>query len=261
LGAEQGVTGDELHRDAASEPDELESRLKQVVPWGRSFAEYVEMFSLSESDLGGRILDCGGGPASFNAEATARGLRVVSFDPIYAFTVEAVAARVEETYDVIMAGVEAERDRFVWDRMGSPARLGEVRLAAMHCFLEDFDAGLREERYIAASLPSLPFETGEFDLALCSHLLFLYSDGLSRRFHVDAIEEMLRVAGRVRVFPLLDMGGRTSAHLRPVIEELRTEAAVVRIVPTPYEFQRGGDRMLVVEAVGAPAHADAADGG
>ncbi len=45
-------------------------KLENVVPWGRSLAEYICMFDLCPSDLQGYILDCGGGPASFNAELT-----------------------------------------------------------------------------------------------------------------------------------------------------------------------------------------------
>ena len=47
--------------------------LEKVVPWGRSFAEYIRMFSLTEEDLEKRILGCGDGPASFNAELTKKG--------------------------------------------------------------------------------------------------------------------------------------------------------------------------------------------
>ena len=56
--------------------------LDQVVPWGRSFAEYRRMFALSDADLGLTIVGCGDGPASFNAEATALGATVISCDPI-----------------------------------------------------------------------------------------------------------------------------------------------------------------------------------
>ena len=38
------------------------------------------MFDPNPRDLGGRILDCAAGPASFNAEATAAGRRTVSSD-------------------------------------------------------------------------------------------------------------------------------------------------------------------------------------
>jgi hypothetical protein len=47
--------------------------LKEIVPWGRTLAEYQLMFDLSEVDLKSKILGCGDGPASFNTEMTAQG--------------------------------------------------------------------------------------------------------------------------------------------------------------------------------------------
>ena len=55
-------------------------------------------------------------------------------------------------------------------------------------------------------MPDLPFDDGAFDLALSSHLLFLYSEQFDLGFHVRALEEMLRVAAEVRVFPLSGAG-------------------------------------------------------
>ncbi len=221
-------------------------QLESVVPWGRSMGEYVSMFGLSDEDLDMRILDCGGGPASFNAEMSASGRRVVSCDPIYQFSTSDIARRIEEIYPVIISGVEAEQDRFVWTYVGSPARLGEVRMKAMHAFLEDFDSGLTEGRYVAAGLPSLPFATGEFDLALSSHFLFLYSDQFSTEFHIQSIREMLRVASEARIFPLLDMAGKPSLHLPPLLAELKAHGYGVQVRKVGYEFQAGGDQLLRV---------------
>jgi SAM-dependent methyltransferase len=232
--------------------DRLTLTLKTVVPWGRSLEEYVGMFALSLGDLDSRLLDCGGGPASFNAELAARGKRVVSCDPLYRFAAGQIAARVDETHPVMVAGMEAERERFVWTDAGSPARLGERRLAIMRRFLADYEAGPAQGRYVAAALPALPFGADEFDLALCSHLLFLYSAQLSTDFHLAAIREMLRVAGQARIFPLLDMGGRRSAHLQPVVDELAREGYQPRIERVLYEFQRGGDQLLRIERGGQP---------
>jgi SAM-dependent methyltransferase len=222
-------------------------RLESVVPWGRTMAEYVAMFDLTPQDLELRILDCGGGPASFNAELTERGGRVVSCDPIYRFGAPEIERRVEETYPVMLRGVEEEKERFVWTRIRSPAELGEVRLRSMRRFLEDFEGGMAEERYRADSLPALSFRQGEFDLALCSHLLFLYSDQFDVDFHLGSIRELLRVARQVRIFPLLDLAGKESAHLRPVTETLERAGYTPHVRPVPYEFQKSGDRMLVVE--------------
>ena len=68
--------------------------LDQVVPWGRSFDEYQRMFALTDGDLGVRIIGCGDGPASFNAEATRRGARVVSVDPLYRWEVGQIRDRI-----------------------------------------------------------------------------------------------------------------------------------------------------------------------
>ena len=222
--------------------------LEQVVPWGRSLAEYAAMFDLLPADLDRRILDCGGGPASFTAEMAAAGRRVVACDPIYRFAAADIARRVEETYTVLLAGIEAERDRFVWTRIASPARLGELRLTAMRRFVADIDAGRAAGRYVVAGLPDLPFATGAFDLALCSHLLFLYSDHFDAGFHLRSLREMVRVAGEARIFPLLDLNGRESPHLGPAIAGLAAEGYETRIREVPYEFQRGGNRMLAVTA-------------
>ena len=68
-----------------------------------------------------------------------------------------------------------------------------------HC-KSDFEMGKTGGRYVTASLPRLPLRDGQFDLALCSHLLFLYSDRLSFEFHLASIEELLRVAGEFGLF-------------------------------------------------------------
>ncbi|HSB00049.1 MAG TPA: hypothetical protein VLE49_05325 [Anaerolineales bacterium] len=56
--------------------------------------------------------------------------------------------------------------------------------------------------------------------------------------------EMLRVAREVRIFPLLDMNARESRYLAEVLGTLRNYKPETRQVN--YEFQRGGNRMLVL---------------
>jgi hypothetical protein len=136
------------------------------------------------------------------------------------------------------------RERFVWDVIRSPEELGRVRMAAMGEFLSDYDAGRRGGRYLAASLQWLPFGDGAFDLALCSHFLFLYSDEVPAGEHVAAVLELCRVAGEVRVFPVLEMNGERSRHLGAVIEAVERRGLSVRVERVPYEFQRGGDEMV-----------------
>ena len=215
-----------------------------VVPWGRTMAEYCGMFDLGERDLRGRILGCGDGPASFNAEMSAQGYRVVSVDPLYAFPAEAIEQRVEETYDIIMEQLARNRDDFVWTYVPSLPALGQRRMGAMRRFLADFARGKCEGRYLDASLPDLPFDDNSFDLALSSHFLFLYSEQFDLGFHIVALQEMLRVAPEARAFPLLQIGGAPSPHIQGVMDAFTAQGIQARIEDVPYEFQRGGSRML-----------------
>ena len=223
-------------------------KLNEVIPWGRSFEEYARMFALTGEDVGGTILGCGDGPASFNAEATALGHRVVSCDPIYAFAVGEIERRIGEYYDVVISQVKRSPDDFVWTHFRDSDHLGQCRLAAMQRFLADFKRGKRDGRYIAASLPKLPFADGQFSLALVSHFLFLYSEQLDLDFHTAAFEELLRVAGEVRVFPLLGLDRKWSPHVGPVQEHLERAGVEVDVVAVQYEFQRAedhaGNRMM-----------------
>ena len=188
--------------------------IEGVVPWGRTMEEYCGMFDLGERDLRGRILGCGDGPASFNAEMSALGYSVVSVDPLYAFSAKAIEKRVEETHDIIIEQLALNRDDFVWTYVPSLPALGQRRMWAMRKFLEDFGRGLSDGRYVDASLPDLPYDDNSFDLALSSHFLFLYSQEFDLNFHIQALEEMLRVAPEARAFPLLQVGGAPSPHVR-----------------------------------------------
>lgn len=123
-------------------------------------------------------------------------------------------------------------------------------MAAMSRFLADYDRGRREGRYLTAKLPSLPFPDGAFDLALCSHMLFTYSDHLTLTFHVAAIRELCRVAREARVFPLLTLDGPPSPHLAPALDALAGAGCSATVRRVGYEFQRGGNEMLAVTARG-----------
>jgi hypothetical protein len=223
--------------------------LDQVVPWGRSFDEYRRMFVLADDDLNRRILGCGDGPASFNAEATCRGYRVVSCDPIYRFDKAHIEERIATTYEQVLDQTRRNVHEFVWGGdIPSVEALGAVRMAAMRTFLGDYDAGKRVGRYVDAALPTLPFDDGSFDLALCSHFLFLYSTQLGEAFHRAALHEMCRVAREVRVFPLLALGSERSPLLDGCMDDLRASGYHATTEKVPYEFQRGGKEMLRVLA-------------
>lgn len=222
--------------------------LDQVVPWGRSYDEYVAMFALSDADLQRRILGCGDGPASFNAVLAERGGSVVSVDPLYQYSRDEIRQRIDDTFPVVMEQTRKNAGEFVWTTISSVEELGRLRLAAMESFLADYRRGVAQQRYVTGELPQLPFVDRTFDLAVCSHLLFLYSEHLTEDFHVASLEELCRVAGEARVFPLLELGARKSRHVEAVRERLTALGYSVSVETVPYEFQRNGNQMMRVTA-------------
>ena len=218
--------------------------LNQVIPWGRSLQEYKRMFNLSAEELDLRILGVGDGPASFNSEMNALGHTVLSIDPIYSFLKAQIEGRIEESYDTLISQVERNPDSFVWDFFSDPTHCGRFRLETMRKFLEDFEMGKVQGRYLPESLPTLSFTDCQFDLALCSHLLFLYSVQLSFDFHRDSIQELCRVAQEVRIFPLLTLNCEKSPYVAPIQSHFSEAGFTVDICRVPYEFQKGGNEMM-----------------
>jgi SAM-dependent methyltransferase len=218
--------------------------LDGVVPWGRRYDEYEAFFALGSVRPGLSILDAGGGPASFAAEAAERGFSVTAADPLYQFDGAAIRRRFEETAVAMRQGMRVAAYRFKWDFYGSEEAVHRRRYDALELFLADFEKERR--RYVPASLPKLPFGKGEFDLALSSHFLFLYGDELDCAFHLAAIRELMRVAGEARIFPLVNLDGRPSSHLRVVMRELEQLGFLPELVPVPFEFQIGATQMLQV---------------
>jgi hypothetical protein len=221
-------------------------KLKEVVPWGRTLQEYKLMFNLSDTDLNKKILGCGDGPASFNAEMTELGYSVISIDPIYEFSEEQIRQRVQETYEPIISQVKQNTDRYVWNNFHDAQQLGDARLAAMEKFLLDYENGKTAGRYLSQSLPKLEFGDNQFELCVCSHLLFLYSEQLSLDFHIASIYELLRIAKEVRIFPLLKLDCELSPYLDSVVNLFSSQQFNLEIHPVGYEFQKGGNQMLKI---------------
>lgn len=211
----------------------------------RSLAEYRAMFDLDEGALAGRILDCCAGASSFVSEVVDGSADAVAVDPTFAW-------RRSDLVDEVIAGhdsgnqIIADNDgRFLWDWYGSQERRDDIRRQAARTFLADIAE--RPHRYIAAQLPHLPFADGSFELVLCSHLLFTWSNVFGADYHEAAMLEMLRVSGgEVRVFPLVVQGtGDPVPFLPDLLRRLEAAGSHVDVREVPYEFQRGANMMLV----------------
>ncbi|MBJ8346602.1 methyltransferase domain-containing protein [Antrihabitans sp. YC2-6] len=203
------------------------------------------MFALDD-ELTGTILDCPGGASSFTAEATRRGARVTAVDPVYTTPATELTRHILAETERGTAWTTATSSRYVWDFYGSPDGHSAMRRAAAHQFAHDLVG--HPERYVAGQLPSLPFEAGEFDIVLSSHLLFTYADRLDFAFHTSAIAELLRVTrGEVRVFPLADQAGAPQPDLVDHVRRaLAAAGATTQLRTVSFEFQRGVSEMLVV---------------
>ena len=57
--------------------------------------------------------------------------------------------------------------------------------------------------------------------------MFLYSEWLDEGFHIASVRELLRVAKEVRIFPVTEMDGRPSRHLKKVRAEFRGQLVKV----------------------------------
>lgn len=224
-------------------------KLSEVVPFGRSFDEYRRFFALTEEDQGRRIISVADGPAGFNAEMKRMGHKVTSIDPAYEFTGREIERRFREVVDGIIEQVIASPGDWTWDYHKSPEGLRRNRERALETFLADYDAGKAEGRYVIGSLPNLPYPHGSFDIALCSHFLFLYSERLGYEFHRDSAFEMLRLAGEARIFPLLDLSLARSPHIGPLTKELESRGFTVEFHKVDYEIQRGGNEMMRVRRI------------
>lgn len=218
----------------------------------RPLSAYRDMFLLTDRELtAGPILDCPSGASPFGAQVRELGGQVVGVDPAYAEP-DGLVARARADLDRIDAWMRSAPDGFDWDYLGSPEAVVRSWAEAIDVFADDVacDAGSGSagSRYVAASLPSLPFPDGHFATAVSGFLLFVYPDLLDHAAHRDALLELTRVTrGEVRVFPLHDTAGRPC----PTLGQLRSELAglgvssEVRRAGCAYQSAPGADRMLV----------------
>src|SRR5689334_6982028 len=113
------------------------------------------------------------------------------------------------------------------------------------------DGGVGAERYLRERLPHLGFADRQFQLALSSHYLFLKPEQFTLEFHVDAIQELLRVAEEVRIFPVLDVECKRCPYVGFVWTIFTDKGYSVELKNVDYEFQQGGNQMMRFRRNGA----------
>lgn len=221
--------------------------LNSVVPWGRTLKEYQQMFALSDNDLSKRIISFGDGPASFNAEMHRIGKQVISIDPLYRFSVDDIKKRIDETCLEVIGQMRANASNFIWKGIRNVEELQQIRMAAMSEFLLDFEQDREHTRYIDHALPDRTlFDDNTFELGLSSHFLLLY-DNLELSFHLEAIAEIMRVCHELRIFPILNLDAKKPIFFDELLAIL-SRNFITDIQKVPYEFQKGGDEMLIIKS-------------
>ncbi len=220
--------------------------------YGRTLQEYVKMFDLDLSVCQKyKILDCPAGPASFVAEAHQEGLNVVGCDPMYTDDLEALIENgnfsIEKTIEVRSSYSHLLSQKFY----ASLESLKDYATLALKRFAEDYPLGREENRYIATSLPNLPFDNQSFDLVLSGNFLFIYSKLVNEKFkqfdyqfHQNAVLELLRVGREVRIFPIPCWSDQLNEYASKMITELEKDGIVAQILPVEYEVMKGGNLML-----------------
>lgn len=221
--------------------------LEKIVFIGRTYEEYVDMFSLSIKELKGKkILDCPSGACSFTAIGQKNGLDVTACDISYDHQGEDLEDKGLQDIEHAMEHMEKAKNNYVWDYFKDIEALRAHRLAA----LKDWAKDRKEcsDRYIPATLPFLPFKDEEFDLILSAHFLFMYADRLDYQFHISTLNEFLRVSKEeVRIFPLVDLEGKRYKYLEQLLNYLTESGYRVEEVNVPYEFQANAHSMLKIK--------------
>jgi len=218
--------------------------LERIVFIGRSYKEYLDMFSLSEDELKGKkILDCPAGACSFTAIGNKLGLDITACDIAYYHAQEDLVNKGLQDIVHTMEHMENVKEKYIWDYFKDINSLREHRQSALNDCAND----MREssERYIPVTLPMLPFKDGEFDILLSAHFLFTYAERLDYEFHITTLNELLRVSKEgIRIFPLVDLEGKRYEHLDRIVKYLEDMGCTVEEINVSYEFQANANAML-----------------
>lgn len=221
--------------------------LERIVFIGRTFEEYLDMFSLSKEELEGKkVLDCPAGACSFTGVGNKQDLNITAADIAFYHSKEDLYNKGLQDIEHAMELMEKAKNNYIWDFFKDVEGLRKHRLSA----LKDCANDMREssERYIPVTLPSLPFKDAEFDLLLSAHFLFMYADQLDYQFHIKTLDELLRVTKKeIRIFPLVDLEGQRYEHLDKIITYLSGNGCIAEEVKVPYEFQVNANSMLKIK--------------
>ena len=240
----------------------------------RSFEEYCRMFMLEdELPRHGNILDVAAGASSFTAELCKRGYEAFACDPLYKLTPDAMLKHGLQELELASSKLAAKQHAFVWKDYASLQEHDEIRHDSLQQFITHYQQEKNSDdttsqhtyplkklavsdeknsgyfRYMAGALPKLPYADKSFELVCCNHFLFLYQEQFDASFHLEALQEMLRVTkqgGRIVVYPLVGFRNERYPELPQLIEKLHKQHTEVNLRSTPFRFLPAADHFLEI---------------
>lgn len=221
----------------------METMLNPLNAIGYGIDDYVNMFSLSENELDMHIIDCYAGASCFTKEMTMKKRKVVACDPLYGKSLATIKTTIEEAKQNLLKQVKLHPEGFTFTNK-QVQQLMDEHEKKVAAFMDDLQQGLNEKRYTSDAVPRYHFKEEQFDLALVSHYLFTYSDEFSVDFHVNAIQELTRIANEVRIFPLVTKDSHLSPYVGEVVVRLQALELGVEIRGVRFEIQKHGNAMM-----------------
>lgn len=243
--------------------------LPRIVFFGRTADEYARMWNLSLADLtGSQVLDCPCGPASFIAACHDAGINAIGVDPMMGRLIDEMRRTGQKDIEDTMAAIESSQSGLA---SSDPETWMAEKYQALEHFLDDFrqhgpGGDADDGRYVAASLPNLPFADQSFDMVFSAHLLFsdasvengglvASSEALDLPFHLEAVTELARVTRHeLRLFPAVIMtaeDGGPHPWVDPIRERLQSLGFDVRTESSDYDEGLTTSNALLIASRGA----------
>eukprot|EP01038_Epipyxis_sp_PR26KG_P007239 gene7239-9870_t len=233
--------------------------LDEVVFFGRTPGQYEKMFSIKIPQLLGlSILDCPGGPSSFQCASRIHGINTVSVDPMYSRTRDELEIITNSTFEKTIQKIRVKPELYpeIIDNLEAYIK---SKNSSIESFLNDFSIH-GNVTYIPASLPELPFNENQFDLTLSGHLLFSYTSAecggvgvgnasFDLDWHRNALYEMIRVTkSEIRIYPISAyINGEWNVHEYATIlmDELQANGFICEIYSSSYRPHTNNFGMII----------------
>jgi hypothetical protein len=162
--------------------------IDRIAFFGRTYAEYVDMFGLDESVMKqGRILDCPAGASSLAAESHRLGLDVIGCDILYGMSAHDLYEKGRNDIQHVFEKFDEAEKLYVWKYYKNKNEVMALRTKALELFIEDFGIGFKEGRYVRAELPRLPFLETEKIKAEITEVPFEFQKGANQVMRIGCL--------------------------------------------------------------------------